>query len=89
MSLSESLDVDGDGNSLSLIDVISVDDDMFEKLSAEETCLRLRNYLESELTEREAEIIRMRFGLDGTPPLPQREVAQSCGISRSYVSRRR
>jgi RNA polymerase sporulation-specific sigma factor len=39
------------------------------------------------LTEREAEVIRLRYGLGGTVPLTQREVAASFGISRSYISR--
>jgi len=87
LSLSESLDADGEGGSLSLMDVIAEDDDLLERLSAEETCLRLRRFLDTALTVREAEIIKMRFGLNGAPPLTQREVAQRCGISRSYVSR--
>jgi RNA polymerase sporulation-specific sigma factor len=43
--------------------------------------------LEEVLTAREAEIITLRYGLGGRDPLPQREVAARCGISRSYVSR--
>ncbi|MCI9482755.1 MAG: sigma-70 family RNA polymerase sigma factor, partial [Oscillibacter sp.] len=39
------------------------------------------------LTARESEIIRLRYGLGGTVPLTQREIATSFGISRSYVSR--
>ena len=88
VSLSDSLDVDGDGNALSLMDIISQDDDMLERLSAEENCVRLRKYIESELTEREADVIRMRFGIDGKRPMTQRMVAEKCDISRSYVSRR-
>ena len=87
VSLSDSLDVDGDGNALSLMDIISQDDDMLERLSAEENCVRLRKYIESELTEREADVIRMRFGIDGKRPMTQRMVAEKCDISRSYVSR--
>ena len=39
------------------------------------------------LTEREADIIRQRYGLGGKPPRTQRELAAEYGISRSYVSR--
>ena len=85
VSLSESIDVDGDGNSLSLMDIISQDDDMAERIGDSETCLRLRELVGSVLTEREAEIIRLRYGLLTDKPLTQRETAALCGISRSYV----
>ena len=39
------------------------------------------------LDAREAEIIRLRYAIGGGEPLTQRETAQRCGISRSYVSR--
>ena len=87
LSLSESIDTDNDGNSLSLMDVISVDDDMFDELSARETCTRLRGFIKQVLTDREAEIINMRYGLNNKKPKTQREIADLCGISRSYVSR--
>ena len=86
LSLSEAID-GGDTGSLCLIDVISVPDDMLENISARETCLRLRELVRERLTEREAEIITMRYGLGGIQPKTQREVAGVCGISRSYVSR--
>ena len=88
VSLSDSLDTDKDGNALSLMDVISVDDNMLEELDARDSCIKVRKCVETSLTEREAEVIRMRFGLDGATPLTQREIAAKCGISRSYVSRR-
>lgn len=87
VSLSDSLDTDQEGNSLSLMDVISVDDNMLEDLHTKESCEKVRRCVASCLTEREADIIRMRFGLDGTKPLAQREIAAKYGISRSYVSR--
>ena len=49
--------------------------------------MRLREYVDSVLTEREAEIVKLRYGLRGDRPLTQRETASRCGISRSYVSR--
>jgi len=86
LSLSEAIDA-GDAGSLSLIDVISVPDDMWENLSAHETYARLRELVRDRLTSRESEIIAMRYGLGGELPKTQREVAAVCGISRSYVSR--
>lgn len=88
MSLSESIDVDGDGNS-AVTDGhhLARKDDMAERLGDSETCLRLRELVGSVLTEREAEIIRLRYGLLTDKPLTQRETAALCGISRSYVSR--
>ena len=87
LSLSESIDTDGDGNSLSLMDVISDEDDMLENLSARESCEQIRQYIKEALTEREREIITMRYGLENRHPKTQREIAEMCGISRSYVSR--
>lgn len=87
VSLSDSLDSDQEGNALSLMDVISVDDTMLEDLDTKDSRVRVRRCVEKCLTGREAEIIRLRFGMDGAPPLTQREVAAKYGISRSYVSR--
>ena len=87
LSLSDSIDTDREGNSLSLMDVICAPDDMFESVSVRETCSQLRAYIATALTPRETRIITMRYGLDNTEPKTQREVAASCGISRSYVSR--
>ena len=87
VSLSDALDTDTDGNSLSFMDVLSVNDDMAEQLSLKDDCLEVRRCVESVLPEREAEVIRLRYGLDGKKALTQRETAEKLGISRSYVSR--
>ena len=87
LSLSESIDTDKEGNSLSLMDVISIEDDMLDNLSSKETCRELREYMEACLTGREMEILAMRYGLNNTRPKTQREIAALCNISRSYVSR--
>lgn len=87
VSLSDSIDTDQDGNSLSFMDVVSVDDTMLEDLSASETQDKLRELVRTCLTPRETEIIEQRYGLGGKVPKTQREVAAQCGISRSYVSR--
>ncbi len=87
VSLSEVLDTDGEGNSLSLMDVLSQDDEMSERIGELELCEKLKGLVSSALDEREARIIKLRYGLDGSPPMTQRETAKACGISRSYVSR--
>lgn len=87
VSLSDSIDSDREGNALSLMDVISVEDDMLENLDARDSCAKVRRCVEHCLTEREAKVISLRYGLDGEGPRTQREIASSCGISRSYVSR--
>ena len=87
VSLSDSIDSDQDGDALQLMDVVGVDDTMLEDLYDRDSALRLRQLIRTHLTPREAEIIRLRYGLGGSVPLTQREVASSFGISRSYVSR--
>jgi len=86
LSLSEALE-SGEAGSLSLMDVISVPDDMLENISIAETHTRLRELVRQRLTERECQIITMRYGLTGMLPKTQREVAGVLDISRSYVSR--
>lgn len=87
VSLSESLDGDEESGGLSLMDVIAVEDDMLEQLHNKQACLRVRECVERCLDPREKDIITQRYGLDQKPPKTQREIAQACGISRSYVSR--
>lgn len=87
MSLGDALDVDSEGNGLSVMDVVASDDNMAERIGEEEICAKLRDCVDKELSEREALIIKIRYGLDGKSPKTQRETAQICGISRSYVSR--
>ena len=89
VSLSDSIDTDKEGNALQLMDVVGVDDTMLEDLHDRDTALQLRRLIDQCLTAREAKIIRLRYGLGGTIPLTQREIASSFGISRSYVSQRR
>lgn len=88
VSLSDSVDGDGEGNALSLMDTISVDDDMLEELDTRDSCAKVRRCVRQCLDKREAMIITLRYGLSGEHPLTQREIAEKCGISRSYVSRR-
>ena len=87
VSLSETIESDREGNALQLMDVIGVDDTMLEDLYDRDSALRLRRLVKECLTQRESEVIRLRYGLGGTVPLTQREIASTFGISRSYVSR--
>lgn len=87
VSLSETLDLYGEGEGLYLIDVVSQEDDMVERISGKDLCGKLRRLIDEVLDAREAEIILLRYGLGGAEPLTQRETAVRCGISRSYVSR--
>ena len=87
VSLSDTLDAEGEGGSLSLMDVLRVDDNMLDDLSVKDSCRAVRELVERLLDERERLVITLRYGLNGKPPLTQKDIAQQCGISRSYVSR--
>ncbi len=87
VSLSDTLETDKEGNNLFLMDVVGVEDTMLEDLEEEESHVRVRQLVDECLTQREAEIIRRRYGLGGKKPKTQRELAVEFGISRSYVSR--
>ena len=87
VSLSDAIESDREGDSLSLMDVIKVDDDLMENLDAKDARAKVRQCVERCLTPRELDVITRRYGLDGKEPRTQREVAAQWGISRSYVSR--
>lgn len=87
LSLSDALDVDSEGNGLSVMDVVAIEEDLADTLGSRELCGCIRGCIADTLDEREAQIIRLRYGLDGREPRTQRETAKLCGISRSYVSR--
>lgn len=87
VSLSEALDTDEDGGGLRIMDVIASEDDLADQIGSRELCRSLRENIDRCLDEREAKIIRLRYGLDGANPLTQLETAEVCKISRSYVSR--
>ena len=72
ISLSEALDNDGEGG-LSMQDVLYEEEDILERLAMKEDSRRLRQLVGTALDEREREIIELRYGLGGLPPLPQRE----------------
>lgn len=87
VSLSGALESDGDGDGPSILDTIADDTDLLEDISRQESIQSVRRAVSAALTEREAEVIRLRYGLTGRPPEPQRVVAEKLGISRSYISR--
>lgn len=87
LSLSDALETDGDGNALSLQDVICCEDDGLSAVEEHDRYNAMHQALTSCLSPREREIIRLRYGLGIPAPLPQREIAKRMGISRSYVSR--
>ena len=87
-SLEESLGQDKDGNDIELKDVIqSTEEDVFSMVENNIITEKIIKIINEHLTEREAKIINMRYGIKGTPALTQREVAEKLGISRSYISR--
>ena len=86
VSLSDYIETGSDGAELSLMEVISSDDDLTEILSTKESVARVRRAVKECLTGQEQQVIVMRYGLDGASPKRQREVALATGISRSYVS---
>lgn len=87
ISLSEALSAEGDEGGLSLLDTLSVPDELLDEISRQELRGRMQEAVRQCLDEREALVIRSRYGLDGSAPQAQREVAAELGISRSYVSR--
>ena len=87
VSLSDTIDVDRDGNPLTYMDVISSDEQMEEEIERKIYTARALHYVKTILNERERQIIIMRYGLGGRRIMTQREVADALKISRSYVSR--
>ncbi len=87
ISINETIDVDRDGNPLTYMDVIATEDHVAEEVDTKIKSLRVRRLVETVLSERERQIILLRYGLCGETPHTQREVADLLGISRSYVSR--
>lgn len=85
--ISDPIDTDPQGNALTLIDVIADKSDIVEDLDTKLKIQKLRLIINGVLDERELEIIRLRYGLNGYPELTQRDIAKRLGISRSYVSR--
>jgi len=87
VSLSDYIETGTDGAALSLMDVVSEDEDLAEQIGNREQVRMVRQLVNACLTEQERQVICLRYGLEGVQPQRQREVAKAIGISRSYVSR--
>ena len=88
ISMSEPIETDKDGNTLTLIDTMATEDNIVEILDEKMKSEQLHQFVVECLEPRERMIIVLRYGLSGNRPLPQREVAKRLEISRSYVSMR-
>ncbi|MDP4153022.1 MAG: RNA polymerase sporulation sigma factor SigK [Bacillota bacterium] len=87
ISLNDPIDTDKDGNTLSLIDILSCEESIIDNVDLENRVTLLHKFMDSMLTDRERNIIIMRYGLNGTKPKTQQQIAKLLNISRSYVSR--
>ncbi len=87
VSIDEPLNVDGEGNQLLLCDVLGTDEDVvYEEIESEaEKDILLETF--KTLTDRERDIISLRFGLFGKEEMTQKDIADMMGISQSYISR--
>lgn len=87
VSLTEPIDVDKDGNPLTILDVMQVEDNVVDVIYEKSRTRLCFEAIRACLTPREKRVLCQRYGLGGRRPLTQRETAASLGISRSYVSR--
>ena len=87
VSLNETIDTDKDGNPLTLMDIMAVDDHILDDLDRKLNAQKLGRFIREALSEREQTVIVLRYGLNGQEPMTQKQVAKRLGISRSYVSR--
>ena len=87
VSLDEPINMDYDGNELLLSDILGTDEDVVTGRLEDDVDLFLLRQALLILSERERQIIHMRFGLEGQQEMTQKEVAEKMGISQSYISR--
>ncbi len=88
ISINEPIGFDNEGNEINLIDILSDEEEsVFNSVNLKMNTEKLYKAIESELNEREKEIIELRYALSNGNPKTQREIAKMLGISRSYVSR--
>ncbi|MFV0274748.1 MAG: RNA polymerase sporulation sigma factor SigK [Bacilli bacterium] len=87
VSLSEPLGFDKDGNEMTLIDILQVDQEDFSDSIHTKDNIKLASIYMKNLTHRETEIIIDRYGLNNNDELTQKDIAKKFNISRSYVSR--
>ncbi len=87
VSLCETIDVDRDGNPLTYMDVICSEESLESEISRKLTGQSALRLVKNTLEPRQQQIIILRYGLSGRPPMTQKQVAERLKISRSYVSR--
>jgi len=87
VSFDEPLNVDWDGNELLLSDILGTEPDVIMRPLEDAAEKEILNAAIEKLSEREREILVMRFGLGGAKERTQKEVADLMGISQSYISR--
>lgn len=88
ISLNEPIGTDKEGNAISFLDVVEhKNENVLEKMELREDIKKLKEFVETELTERERQIIVERYGLNGEKSKTQKIIGEEYGISRSYVSR--
>ena len=88
VSLYEPIGTDKEGNEISLLDVIETEPvDVVKNYALKQDTTLLYRLLPEILSQREQEILKLRYGLYGEKELTQREIAKRLNISRSYVSR--
>jgi len=87
ISFYEPLNIDWDGNELLLSDILGTENDVVYNLIEDEVDKQLLFVAMKKLSEREKEIVNLRFGLNGCTEKTQKEVADLLGISQSYISR--
>ena len=88
VSLFEPIGQDKEGNEIHLVDIIEQQQpDIIESMELSGNIRKLFSLLNEALTEREREILVMRYGLNGMPEATQSQIGEQLGISRSYVSR--
>ncbi|HLR74505.1 MAG TPA: RNA polymerase sporulation sigma factor SigE [Virgibacillus sp.] len=87
ISFDEPLNVDWDGNELLLSDVLGTDVDIITKKLDSEVDKELLKKALTQLSDREKQIMELRFGLIGKEGKTQKDVADMLGISQSYISR--
>ena len=87
VSFDEPLNTDWDGNELLLSDVLGTDEDEVSRPMEDDADRRALHEAVSKLSERDRDIISLRFGLLGRREYTQKEVADRMGISQSYISR--
>ncbi len=87
ISFDEPIDTDSEGNPLTLMDIIAIDDTIVDDIDTKNKLIKVAKLLKAMPDNRDKTIIMLRYGLNGEAPLTQREVAKKLKISRSYVSR--